>query len=212
MRQTTLFDDDDEHVVRVDKPCPWFDVTLSRQRRGKVDTPPLCKCGCGNPVTLRRRSRTVWNSYIRDHHLVTAQLMRQALPPKRGAENPSWKGGVVYNGGYRMVQCPSHPRSHNGYVREHVLVMEVVYRRYLRKGELVHHKDHNKLNNHPDNLEVVSQAEHSLRHRQPGHERICEICGKEFRRAALVGRKGQQKTCSIKCRGLYYKRVYGKGA
>lgn len=36
--------------------------------------------------------------------------------------------------------------------------------RDLRPGEVVHHKDGNRYNNHPDNLEVMTDAEHHRLH------------------------------------------------
>lgn len=47
----------------------------------------------------------------------------------------------------------------------HRVVAERKLGRALRRGEIVHHRDHNKLNNHPDNLEVLaSQSEHARHH------------------------------------------------
>jgi hypothetical protein len=38
----------------------------------------------------------------------------------------------------------------------------------LQNGLVVHHKDHNKLNNHYSNLEQISQKEHNLLHKHDG--------------------------------------------
>ena len=42
----------------------------------------------------------------------------------------------------------------------HRLVMEAKLGRFLEDGEVPHHKDENKLNNTPDNLELMSDPEH----------------------------------------------------
>ena len=58
----------------------------------------------------------------------------------------------------------------NGYIKrngrhEHRVVAEQMLGRPLRPGEIVHHKDENKSNNAPDNLEVLpSQSEHARLH------------------------------------------------
>lgn len=50
----------------------------------------------------------------------------------------------------------------------HRVVAEQKIGRPLRRGEVVHHIDGNKRNNHPDNLEVMTQAEHIELHRKRG--------------------------------------------
>lgn len=47
---------------------------------------------------------------------------------------------------------------------EHRVVMERVLGRALVPGEIVHHKDGNKRNNVPANLEVMTQSEHARLH------------------------------------------------
>ena len=56
-----------------------------------------------------------------------------------------------------------------GYVKrdgqhEHRVIMERVLGRKLTFKEVVHHKDGNKHNNDPSNLEVMTRAEHMRRH------------------------------------------------
>ena len=62
---------------------------------------------------------------------------------------------------------------------EHRVVAEKAIGRPLRAGEVVHHKDENKHNNSPDNLEVLgSQSEHAARHTKG---RLCTVpgCGRK---------------------------------
>lgn len=47
---------------------------------------------------------------------------------------------------------------------QHRIIMEKKLGRKLIKGEIVHHIDHNKKNNHPDNLQVMTQSEHCTLH------------------------------------------------
>lgn len=63
--------------------------------------------------------------------------------------------------GYRYVYRPNHPKANKrGYVLEHRLVMEEKLGRYLEDYEIVHPKDGNRLNNHPDNLELTNRSDH----------------------------------------------------
>lgn len=49
-------------------------------------------------------------------------------------------------------------------VHEHITVMEKKLGRKLLPGEVVHHKDHDKRNNDPGNLEVKSRSQHAKDH------------------------------------------------
>jgi hypothetical protein len=51
-----------------------------------------------------------------------------------------------------------------GYVAEHVIVAETTAGRAILPGEHVHHKDGDKANNHPDNLEILAHSEHGKIH------------------------------------------------
>lgn len=86
------------------------------------------------------------------------------LPAKaRMDRNYFWTGGrTVDKHGYVLVKSPGHPHATAaGYVREHRLVMERKLGRYLDPDEVVHHKDDDTSNNHPDNLELfASNADH----------------------------------------------------
>ncbi|TXH58321.1 MAG: hypothetical protein E6Q97_02430 [Desulfurellales bacterium] len=48
--------------------------------------------------------------------------------------------------------------------REHILVMETKLGRALLPGEEVHHKDEDKQNNAPDNLELKTSTMHGQLH------------------------------------------------
>ena len=77
------------------------------------------------------------------------------------------RGEYIVKNGYKKVINKEHPRvDSKGYVREHILVMEQKLGRYIVYPEVVHHIDGNKLNNHPDNLELMpNQTAHMKHHR-----------------------------------------------
>ena len=50
------------------------------------------------------------------------------------------------------MRVPEHPRAVNGYIFEHVLVMESIVGRYLEKTERIHHVNHKRTDNRPENL------------------------------------------------------------
>lgn len=89
-----------------------------------------------------------------------------------GPRNPNWKGGrSIASTGYVLIRVGvgHHLADVRGYAYEHRLVAELVLGRRLRDGEIVHHRDGNKINNAPENIEVVeSIGHHLIRHRRSG--------------------------------------------
>lgn len=95
----------------------------------------------------------------------------------RGSKNPTWKSDrKLSRYGYRQVRCLDHPfKDHADFVFEHRLVAEqyllnndnsvvINGKRYLSPDYVVHHKDFDRLNNSPDNLEVMTHEEHQRLH------------------------------------------------
>lgn len=116
--------------------------------------------------------------------------------PPRGPKHPSWKGGrYVDKYGYILIHTPDHPDANSaGYVREHRLVAEKVLGRRLTPQEVVHHKDGDRQNNTPDNLQVFDSNADHLRHELTGK---CPKWTEDGRRRILEGvRKPRRKRAS----------------
>lgn len=105
--------------------------------------------------------------------------------------------------GYALVYDPANPNAYKsknwaGWVYLHVKVASEKLGRRIEKGENVHHKDGNKKNNDPENIEVLSNIDHGRFHATQGGKSPrdttipCEVCG-------LYLGIGQKRFCSIEC-------------
>lgn len=107
----------------------------------------------------------------------------------KGDKNSSWKSdSKISRYGYRQIRVLDHPyRDSNDFVLEHRLVAEeyllnddnsivINGKRYLKKEYVVHHINHNRLDNRPENLAVMFKSEHSKLH-----------CKEQFHKRNLKG-------------------------
>lgn len=127
---------------------------MSTAEIGAALTPPV------SSEAVRRRMKT----------LGLARLPAKARPER----NAFWAGGMtVDTDGYILVKCPDHPhKDHNGYVRQHRLVMEDSLGRYLIPGEVVDHKNGDTSDNRLDNLRLFPSNGAHLRATRTGMAKL----------------------------------------
>jgi hypothetical protein len=103
------------------------------------------------------------DSEVIRYHMKRHGIERRVSSSCPGNLNGSWSGGrTIDKDGYVLVHAPGMTESRkNGYMLEHRLVMTQLLGRPLLPTEVVHHKDGNKQNNHPVNLEIYGcNADH----------------------------------------------------
>lgn len=77
---------------------------------------------------------------------------------------------------YKLLTKHGHPNAKaNGQILEHVFIMSGLLERALTNLEVVHHRDEDKRNNHPSNLQLfATSAEHEKHHAE---QRALIACG-----------------------------------
>jgi hypothetical protein len=162
------------------------ELLVPKTRIPKSEVKPFCTVdGCDKPTTAKNmcklhykrfstwgftelRKRPVVHNKIQDHcNIYGCNNSHRA----RGFCNTHYKqeyakilassdirrDGYQRSNGYVYSFFPSHPNaSGQGYVPEHHLVMEEIIGRPLEKHENVHHKNGNRADNRPENLELWS--------------------------------------------------------
>lgn len=97
-----------------------------------------------------------------DRNYCSKQCRKDQYPERQKTNSPKYKGGrYITSNGYAMVRLyPDNPLyghlpySNKNYVLEHRLVMSQMLGRPMVKGETVHHKNGDKTDNRPENLEL----------------------------------------------------------
>lgn len=126
---------------------------------------------------------------------------------------PNWDR-MSTSTGYEVVFCPDHPRAWStGYVYVHTIIAEYKLGRLLKPGEIVHHKDGNRKNNVPWNIEISNRSKHARNHGKLKGLTvaviICPTCGKLFekeKRQTHLIKGGKYTFCSRKCNGIFQRK------
>ena len=99
--------------------------------------------------------------------------LKMSIAKKGKFRNPSKFGGARKHrqDGYISVFLPTHPNaSKDGFVMEHILIMENHIGRILKEDEVVHHKNKIRDDNRIENLELMTFKEHARLHMIERHE------------------------------------------
>ena len=144
----------------------------------KVFTPPTSKriyCGrsCYYEMKRIRKDRVVWTDEMRKNmsnkfkgeknpafgKKQSKETIEKRVSKFRGENHFAWKGGFSINkNGYKVFENKGVKNGNR--IEEHRLVMENYLGRKLLSSEIVHHINHNKLDNRVENLVLVTRAEH----------------------------------------------------
>lgn len=126
--------------VRCKDLCQLHYGHLKAERRKKP-----CACGCGELTS---------HTYKHGHH---TRLFSNEEQARRGRMNTGDK-----------LRDPPGATSYRktNQRHEHRVVAEQMLGRGLKPSEVVHHKNHDKRDNRPENLAVMTRAEHINEHRE----------------------------------------------
>lgn len=92
------------------------------------------------------------------------ESVKEKLRLKVGPKSPFWKGGLTMSAGGYLVFTKSKGNGENAGRALHSVIAEESAGRKVMPNEHVHHIDENKLNNHPDNLQIMTASEHARLH------------------------------------------------
>ena len=165
-------------------------VSLRRPDPGDA---PGCECGCGAMTTLRDGR---WQRFVTGHNSKAYK--------RRGPDNSNWKGVHARSGPgtlnvYVSIWNPAHHRAdRKGYVLRSILVAEASLGRAVMPGENVHHVNRDKRDDRPENLLVLTTAEHVALHHREDHRRV--VRGESVRSSKLT--TADVRTIRCDCRGL----------
>ena len=134
----------------------------------------------------------------------------QTPPKKLEKTTKQGVGCFIDKDGYvRVSGLRDHYRNNNGQVYEHILVMEELLGRKIQTGECVHHLNHQRWDNRPCNLTLVSSnSRHARIHSKDTKNNV--FSGKPdvyyftFEKVVSVEDAGETDVYDVVCEGPYH--------
>lgn len=182
---------------------------------------PCVGCGAPLPCFPSEAHRRRCAACLRDFRSALGTTNAAKKRPIAGATCERRYRNVTY----RFVYQPTHPSAPKaGWVPEHRLVMESAIGRLLTAEEVVHHIDHDGLNNDPGNLELIAnRGQHlALHHSAEGVAKrltmypacacgkqteiggtVCWTCWKQSQTCPACGRPNRKMARRDMCHGCY---------
>lgn len=131
---------------------------------GKYPKGAKCKMAdCGGRARKNYLCEAHYDQYLHGIIDLEGNVLRPIKPARES---------YVNNNGYRLIRVHPDKKGSAAYVLEHRWVMEQELGRLLAPEESVHHKDGNKLNNSPENLELRTTRSHGEGHEWTAEEVI----------------------------------------
>lgn len=145
-----------------------------------------CACGCGELIPSIGKNGL--------------PLTFKNTHASKGENNGMYKKGWFIKEGYKILTgYYDHPNaSKKGEIREQILIMSNKLGRPLKKTEVVHHINEDKLDNRIENLELTDRSKHQNIHnprkgyRKDVSGRICLECGAD---TTYPSKNGQPHWC-----------------
>ena len=134
--------------------------------------------------------------FLISHENVRTILKEKGIPRRlfKGSWKPPIGMETITNGYVSVYMGKGFPSaSQKGWIPKHRLIMQNHLKRVLSPGEVVHHKDRNKLNNEISNLEVLPYENHATCRRCPYYEYYIRKTGNKYFIADLTKKGGYIK-------------------
>lgn len=163
------------------------DVRKTRENADLIKIQYVLRKGC-----ISNRKKVIKEIVCTPDHLILV---------KKGYKKFEWKEATYIKPGDRFI---SDQRS-NDYIRDyprHVLIMECVLGKEIKKSNLVvHHIDHNHYNNNPENLMLMDNVNHISYHQTEryGYDLILDpfVLAEEYNKGASLCDLAKKYNCDV---------------